>query len=103
MKDEILDLYSQVNVYDESDNKVDSTLVIEDSGVDYSNAGRYEVTAYAINSSGLSSTITFYIIVEEENIFDNDIVKYIAIGLVGLLGVSLGALYFIKNKNTKNV
>ena len=102
-EDEILDLYSQVNVYDESDNKVDSTLVIDDSGVDYSNAGRYEVTAYAINSSGLSSTITFYIIVEEENIFDNDIVKYIAIGLVGLLVVSLGVLYFIKNKNTKIV
>lgn len=102
-KEEIHDLYNYVEVYDESDSNVCNTLIIDDSSVDYTKPGKYQASAYAVNSSGLSSTITFYIVVEDKNIFDNDIVKIISISLVVLLITSLGIIYFKKNKNTKIV
>ena len=98
-KNEQCDLYSQIEVYDESDYKVYESLIIDDTAVDYTTAGKYQASAYAINSSGLSSTVNFYIIVEEYNMFNNDIVKIISISLVGLLVISLGILYYKKIKN----
>lgn len=101
IKGEIVNLYNYVIVTDESDSNVNNTLVIDDSNVDYFNTGRYEVTAYAINSSGLSTTLTFYVVVEEENIFNYDYVSYIFLGLILLLAGSIYYIYFVKKKNIK--
>lgn len=102
-ENEIIDLYTLIEVYDESDSFVKNTLVIDDSGVDYSKAGKYQASAYAINTSGLSSIVNFYIVVEEDNLFNNDIFKIVSISLVGLLCGSLGIIYYKKNKNAKIV
>lgn len=102
-ENEVLDLYSIVSVYDESDLNAYDTLTINDDMVDYSKAGRYEVTAYAVNSSALSTTKTFYIVVKEDNIFNNDYVKYVSIGLAVLLVSSVGVFYYIKKKKIKIV
>ena len=100
-QNEILDLSSYITVYDESDPKAHETLTVNTEMVDYSKPGRYEATANAVNSSALSTTVTFYVVVKEKNIFDNDIVKYLSIGICVLLIVSLSATYFIKNKKIK--
>ena len=56
LEGEYVDLSNYVEVYDESDSNIASSLVIYDNDVNYYKAGVYMIEAYAINSSGISTT-----------------------------------------------
>ena len=50
-----VDLKDYINVIDPSDDTVSSSLIIDDSNVNYNKEGSYIAKAYAINSSGIST------------------------------------------------
>ena len=64
---------------DDSDSDILSSVIISDEMVDYDTPGKYEVSVYAINSSGVSSTKSFYVSVVENNILE--LKDYIIFGL----------------------
>ncbi len=56
LEGEYVDLASYIEVYDASDSNIASSLIIYDNDVNYYKAGVYKAEAYAINSSGISTT-----------------------------------------------
>lgn len=62
-----IDLKDFITIVDLSDENVIDSLVIYDENVDYSTEGTYYAEAYAINSSGLSTTSNFKVIVNDSN------------------------------------
>lgn len=55
-QDEEVDYYDYFTVTDESDPNISSKIIVDDSNVDLSTPGVYNVEIYAINSSGRSTT-----------------------------------------------
>ena len=101
-----------ITVSDESDSNVSNSLIVYDDDVDYQNAGTYYAEAYAINSSGLSTTKRFKVVVVSNSTIINDIVstsnsfldnsdKVVTIVLVLVIGVLVYLL--IKRKKDKSI
>lgn len=92
-----------ITITDPSDLLIASNLEIDDSGVDYTKAGTYPVVVSVCNSSGLSTTQTFYVTIQGKV---SDVVdyKYILIGVlaIGFLGL-LGYLIYTRKKADKLV
>ena len=56
LEGEYVDLTNYIEVFDESDSNVSSSLIVYDDDVNYYKAGVYMAEVYAINSSGISTT-----------------------------------------------
>lgn len=89
-----VDLYDFVSVYDKSDLNIASSIEIYDQNVDYSKAGTYYAEAYCINSSGLSETKRFKVIIKEEQQEESSINLYF-IGLIIAFVLIIGLVSFI--------
>lgn len=92
--DNPIDLYDFVSVYDKSDMNVSSTIEIYDENVDYTKAGTYYAEVYCINSSGLSTTKRFKVIVKEEAV-ESESFNYYFLGLILAFVLIFGLLIFI--------
>ncbi len=106
------DLYSYVEVVDESDDNCYLSLEIDTSDVDFYTTGSYFAHAYAINSSGMSKTVDFEVVILSddeyeklnnekkviESSFNPKDIIYIGIILILVLFI---ALYIIKEKVIK--
>ena len=104
--DTSLDLLGFINIIDESDPDIYKSLTIDDSRVDYSKPGSYFATAYCINSSGLSATKQFRVIVAGGSDSSALPLLYIIIGTIsGLLVSVIGFIifYFIYKKRHKPI
>lgn len=92
-----LNIDELVTVEDDSDPLVEESLVIT-GGTDFSEIGTYTLEAYAINSSGVATTKSFYVYVEEDNpilgLFKSDNWVYLAI-VAGAIIVSLGSVFYV--------
>jgi hypothetical protein len=86
-----VDLSLFIECYDESDENILDSLEIYDQNVDYGNPGTYYAEAYCMNSSGLSTTKTFKVIVNSNGIEMNPML----IGMIISLAISLGLIAFI--------
>lgn len=93
-----IDLSTYLSVVDSTDENVSDTLIIT-GDIDYETAGKYTVEAYAINSSGVSSTLTFTVKVEEDNfilrIFKSDNWVYLVLAII-VIGFCLYTLHKVK-------
>lgn len=116
-ENEAIDLKNYVSVVDESDPNILDSLKIFDENVDYSTAGIYSAEAYALNSSGLSETVTFTItvVVYEEDLSsisgsnsltssnsDNQMVSLLDIVLLSAIGILVAAVCVMAVKIKKN-
>ncbi|MCR5113946.1 MAG: hypothetical protein K6A63_08425, partial [Acholeplasmatales bacterium] len=97
-EDTNVDLSQFITIVDESDDNIYESLEIDDSAVNYSEEGTYYATAFAMNSSGLSSTVKFRIIITSDSWFSKAnigisiiaiILFVIVIALSGLIGTYL--------------
>lgn len=104
---ESVSLADYITVIDASDANIAVSLEIYDDSVDYTKAGIYYAEAYAINSSGLSKTKRFKVIVEEAK--DNTLksshsfVNYTSLLL--FLLIMTGIVFFLlwyRNQRKKN-
>ena len=97
-----VDFSSFIVVTDESDELVHLTLIVNDENVDYTKKGKYLASAYAINSSGLSTIKSFYITVINDDevigFFESEEVIYFVISLVVLAGGIYTVFKIKKNK-----
>ena len=93
-----IDLSQFVTIVDDSDPNIYESLEIDDSAVNYSEEGTYYATAFAMNSSGMSSTVKFRVIVTSTSWFSKTnvglsitsiILFIIVIALTALIGVFL--------------
>jgi hypothetical protein len=91
LEDSDVDLSLFIECYDESDENILDSLEIYDQNVDYGNPGTYYAEAYCMNSSGLSTTKTFKVIVNSNGIEMNPML----IGMIISLAISLGLIAFI--------
>lgn len=96
-------LADYITVIDASDDHVAASLEIYDDTVDYSKAGVYYAEAYAINSSGLSKTKRFKVIVEEEKTgilkSSHSLISYAV--LLFLLPVAAVAFFLLRYRNQR--
>ncbi len=92
--DENINLYDYIDVVDPSDKNIRESLVIDDSNVNYSKEGIYYATAYAVNSSGLSETITFKIVVENNSLISNYNLPLLITSCI-MLAIILALVFFI--------
>ncbi len=98
-ENERIDFSQYIEVYDDSDENVALSLIINDDNVDYTKKGKYLATAYAINSSGLSTTKSFYITVVNDDklmsFFESEEVIYL-LASVAVLAIGVFILFRIK-------
>lgn len=74
--DSSIDLYQYVSVTDESDNNIESSLIIDDSEVIYEKEGTYYASAFCMNSSGLSSEKRIKVVIKGNSMFDESTKGY---------------------------
>lgn len=89
-----IDLYDFIQVIDPSDEDILDSLEIYDEKVDYTKEGIYYAEAYCINSSGLSTTKTFKVVVKDNSFFSNDNSIFM-IGMIISIVIALGLSIFI--------
>ena len=103
-ENERIDFTQYIEVKDESDDNAYLSLIINDENVDYTKKGKYTASAYAINSSGLSTTKTFYVIVVNDDkligYFESEEVIYFVISIIIL---ACGIFIVFKTKKNKKV
>ena len=100
-----IDLKNYINVIDESDEYISETIEIDDKAVDYDNEGTYYATVFCMNSSGLSSTVKFKVIVTSDSIFSKanlgiTITAFILFFLLIGGATGIGIYLFIKKKKS---
>jgi hypothetical protein len=104
LENERIDFSSFITVTDESDEFAYLTLIVNDENVDYTKKGKYLASAYAINSSGLSTIKTFYITVINDDeligFFESEEVIYLVISVILIVS---GFFITIKIKKNKRV
>ena len=86
-----MDLSLFIECYDESDENILESLEIYDQNVNYGEPGIYYAEAYCMNSSGLSTTKTFKVIVNS----NGRKMDPMLIGMIISLAISLGLIAFI--------
>ena len=91
LEDSDVDLSLFIECYDESDENILDSLEIYDQNVDYGKPGTYYAEAYCMNSSGLSTTKTFKVIVNSNGIEINPML----IGMIISLAISICLIAFI--------
>ena len=116
-ENEAIDLKNYISVVDESDPNILDSLKIFDENVDYSTAGIYSAEAYALNSSGLSETVTFTItvVVYEEDLSsmsgsnsltdsnsNNQVISLLDIVLLSAIGILVAVVCVMAMKIKKN-
>ena len=104
-EDTNVDLTQYINIYDESDNNIYESLEIDDSKVNYSKEGTYYATAFAMNSSGMSSNVKFRVIITSDSLFSKanigiTITAIVLFVIVIALGTTIG-IYLIRKKRKK--
>lgn len=107
--DSSIDLYQYVNVIDESDDNIESSLIIDDSNVSYEKEGTYYASAFCMNSSGLSTEKRIKIVVKSDSMFSESTKSYsitsIILGVLVIGLVIFNICYILitrKNKISKN-
>ena len=91
LEDSKVDLSLFIECYDESDENILESLEIYDQNVNYGEPGIYYAEAYCMNSSGLSTTKTFKVIVNS----NGRKMDPMLIGMIISLAISLGLIAFI--------
>ncbi len=98
-----VNLKDYISVVDESDEYIAESIEVDDKDVLYDTEGTYYATAFCMNSSGLSSTVKFKVIVTSDSIFSKAnigmtitaiILFVLLIGVVTAVGIYL----YIKKK-----
>ena len=101
-----VNLKDYISVVDESDEYIAESIEVDDKDVLYDTEGTYYATAFCMNSSGLSSTVKFKVIVTSDSIFSKAnigmtitaiILFVLLIGVVTAVGIYL---YIKKKKRT---
>jgi hypothetical protein len=101
-----VDLTDYITITDASDPYVSNSIEIFDDQVNYAKEGTYYAEVYCINSSGLSETKRFKVVVKDSSIFSNSniglIIPLILSVTIALgLGVFLFVYFFLKKRKSK--
>ena len=94
-----------ITIIDDSDDLIYESLEIDDSSVNYSKEGTYYATAYAINSSGLSSTERIKVIIDNSLISGVNLPILIIMIIFALITFGYGLFfiyYFVIRKKKLN-
>lgn len=108
-QNEKFDLRDYIKVTDKYDSTVSDSYTIDDSVLDVTKPGTYEVIIEAINKAGLKTQKVIYITISKENSeakdSTNEIYDYIYENkkMVGIIIVilTIGVVYYLKNKKKK--
>lgn len=95
-KKDNINLLDYVYVFDQSDDLVSDSIVIDDSNVNYNKKGVYYATVYAINSSGVSNTADLQITITDSSLFNGDNLPLIIVSALLIISTLGYSAFFIR-------
>lgn len=101
---ELIDYYSLISVYDESDPNIYDSLEINTDNVDLNTPGIYYAEVYAINSSGVSSIKKIKVTVNEiEENDDSSFVIDSSLIYIGIISILVVTIIVVSVKKKKSI